>query len=187
MENLSTTLTSGDVYVITAFIVGVVGTFWMFFHSLRLFNAFVALLLLVGNFVIWILTSFPLVFVVYFVVILLGVIGRVQRERREKTTIELEQSRSPLSRIGIKRTAYNPAEEARQMGLPNVYEARAGSSIPTFDGQLIPELEELLIAGKIEEALREAEDGWRSALAKGDESTANDYRNYIERIQRGEW
>jgi len=162
-----------------------VGSIWMFWDASERYGPTVALLLVVFNVWIFLKVQVPLLLFGYIGFIFLQTvvwdyISAKQLERRKK---EIEKY-VPSKHDGVKRAVANPKEEARKMGLPEIY---TSDQMPASEPLADPEIENLLKEGKIEEALTTAEEKERKASQDSDTFMAELYRSYKERIQRGEW
>ncbi len=132
-------------------------------------------------------TTVPLVLFGYILVWLVAIWVNNYRLRMDQKREEKEGIEYSASRIGVKRISLNPEKEAKEMGFPSIYPKDKPRRFELESFETIPEIEQLLAEGKIEEALRLAGERYELAIACGDEKSKIAYRRYIDRIQRGEW
>jgi len=173
------------VFLIVMMLTGFIGSIWMVMHASEHFSPVIALILLALN--IWTLleTTVPIVFFGY---LAMWLVGNLLREISARSQLRQQlnmEARVKAQSFGLKRESLSPEEDAEAIGLPSLYPREASTAI-SFRGSL-PELDELLERGQVEEALKIAEEGWERSIQIQDEESAKLYRYYIERIQRGEW
>ena len=172
-------------FLIVMMLAGFAGSIWMFMHASEHFSPVIAFILVAVNLWTLIETTVPIVFFGY---IAMWFIGNLIREISARSEVKRQISMEAEVKarfFGLKRDSLNPEEDAKALGLPSVY-SEEELSVSPLSGSL-PELDELLKCGQVEEALKLAEEGWEKAMEVRDEESAKLYRYYIERIQRGEW
>lgn len=175
----------GDLtYLVLIMLITFLGTIWMFLHASEHINPLVAFMLVAFNLWVFIQSTFPFILAGYFLFWAIGLSLHTLSARRELKRLEKLTLPPSGIRIGVKRSV-DPTKQVEELGLPSIYgkaEVATSEKLTT-----IPELEELLADGKVEEALRLAEERWEQAKASGDDEIESAYRSYIERIQKGEW
>ena len=156
-------------------LVGFVGSIWILFDASNRFGPLFGFTLAIASVVTTLYARFPWIPLAYVGYYLLA-FHFFHRELPE----------DKLPRFGLRQSTGDPEGEAKKLGLPSVLGRKAADDVLDA-GEEIPELEELLRAGKVAEATVHAEAALKAAENDGHNELADKLRKYVLRLQRGKY
>jgi len=161
-------------YLILMMIIAFVGGIWLFMSSYDHLGLVPALGLVLVHAWVFLQTTVPLIVILYGIYYLTGYWLTHRR---------LKIDEAP--RFGITREV-DPVKEAKKLGLPSVRPG-PGENDAIASWEKVDELEEMLDSGKASRALTRARELMAEAESDGRTESAQVYRKYIRRIERGEY
>lgn len=161
--------------LIISMLAGVVGSVWILFDASNRFGPLFGVTLAISSAVCSLYARIPWIVMAYFVYYLLA-FHFFHREIPE----------DKLPRFGLRQSTGDPVSEAKKLGLPSVLGRKAADDV-LGAGEEIPEIEELLRAGKVAEATMHAEAALKAAVGEGQDDLADKLRKYVLRLQRGKY
>ena len=160
---------------ILVMIAGFAGSIWIMFDASNRFGSLTGFTLALSSVLCTLYTRFPWVVLAYLAYYLLAFYY-----------FHREISEDKLPRFGLRTESGDPVGEAKKLGLPSVMGGRIVDDAVDA-GEEIPEIEELLHAGRIAEATAHAESALKAAERDGHKELAERLRKYVLRLQRGKY